>query len=533
MAGGRGKVNTINRLAETRLYKTLNNPIELKLDGIKPNGEPKLRRGNGVGSAYLENKVPGIVRPEIYVIKEIRSDGSDAFHAVTGDKNYKNWAANFLSKNPNSKLFLGAIVMPRASGHELMTIRPDKTIYVAPVDPKILFGAARNGLGTLKDMSSGGFVHGDLKGPNIFIDENTKTLQFIDVDEITKMRKNQNTGCTVSKTPAYSHPNTMIGKIGFEQDLMGLGVTTLYTAFNSRGEASGAVPADKLRANELLSVIKNYNTEFKELENNIPNSAKNSDPDFLNLRSKIEALLPPHPSPVEIMALNWIQAALDQKTPLTTRYGSDGSVQHLLDRMDPEINPDIARRLDLRTNAGAQPQPQRQAQPDQQPRQPAAAIRGGAAAAVDNKADVKQLNPNALRNGIQDGLNDIYGIMDDMFKKEELPRKLGDKVYGLVDDWANSKQGRDTIELAVKDQMAESVEKGNIRIKDLLIDRFNLEHFRMTLNEDATLKDLSAENRTKLENKVINSKATYEKTEIYTLDMLANRIQRQRIILKL
>jgi len=509
MKGGRGKVVQANHIAERRLFKANNQPIALKLDGVNTRGEPRLERGRGAGSAYLERRVPGIVRPEIYTLVETHADNTTTHHAVAGDKHFKRWAAQHLASNPGSTLAVTGTVMSRARGVEMMNIN-NKPPIVATVQPEVLRQAALNGLETLKNMSEGGFVHGDLKSPNMFIDTETQTLQFIDVDEISKMRKGDAGIRPPGVTSAFSHPNAMSarGEVGFEQDLMGLGVSILHTALVNRGDGTAA--------RRLQRGIKDYNQAFNKSARS--GNANAIDPGFMKLRAIIEGAVQANASPAEILAVNWINAALDHSVPVAGRYGTQGDAEHLLDRVDPRRNPAVGERIDRRTGAVAAPQrpvpqPARaaQANPPQPPRQMQAAIKPVAARPDPAKG---------LAATVERELDALSVAMD-----QTVPSRTSMSIYIKVDAWTKALEGRALAATAASE--ASGPDDLTARIRVMLTDRFNLEHLRLTIQNDAILSALPEENKRVLEEQ-INRRATFEESSLMNPEQLAARIERIR-----
>lgn len=518
MKGTRGKVVQANHIAERRLFKANNQPIALKLHDGNERNEPRLHRSGAAGSAYLENRVPGIVRPTIYTLLETRADNTTTHHAVSGDKHFKRWAAQYLASHPGSTLAVTGTVMSRARGVELMDINKGKPI-VAPVQPNVLHRAALDGLETLKKMSASGFVHGDLKSPNMFIDTDTQTLQFIDVDEISKMRKGQAGIRPSGVTSAFSHPNAMsaTGKVGFEQDLMGLGISILHTALENRG--------DRTAAERLQLEVYYYNQELKRAGSSNANA---SDPGFMKLRALIEGTVPADASPVEILAVNWINAALDHSAPVSVRYGTQGDAEHLLDRVDPGRNPAVSERIDRRTGAVAAPQ-----QPAQQRRVPQAPVSQPAQAAQPKPPQQPPQKPaaaqpsaarpdpaKALAETVERELDSLSVVMD-----KTLPPKTSTSIYLTVAAWTKGPEGQAMAEAAARD--ARGPDDLTASIRDMLIDRINLEHLRLTIQNDSTLSALPEENQRVLEQR-INLRATFEKASLMSPEQLATRIERIR-----
>ncbi len=515
MAGGRGKVLNATRLADARLYKINNKPIPLMLDGVNARGEPRLDRRKAAGSAYLENRVPGIVRPTIYVVAEMRDDGTPTYHAVAGDKNFRSWAANRLASNPASALLLTGTIMSRAKGVEMMNFNDkSKAPVVATVSPEALAGAAVDGLVTLKKMSAGGFVHGDLKSPNIFIDTGTRTLQFIDVDEISKMRKGQNGVRPPGFTSAYSHPNVMRGPVGFEQDLMGLGMSILHTALTNRGHTS--------EAGTLQKGLVEYNKAFKELVK--AGNADASDPGFMKLRTLIESTVPADASPVEILALNWINAALDRAAPFCDRYGTERAEPHLLDRLDPKLNPEIARRIDRRTGAIAAQRVRGRQQPQAAPAKADPRQRQAPAApqapAVRTVQAVPPVWGGGLGAAVEGALDALSLAMDDA-----LPSAAFMVVYPAVEAWTKTIEGMAMLAEAAAE--ARDPDALAARIREILTERINLEHLRFVMSTDENLKAIPADVRTALEGQ-INRRVSYEPPVLMNSERLATRLAQLR-----
>jgi hypothetical protein len=388
----------------------------------------------------------------------------------------------------------------------------------------VLAAAALDGLETLKKMSAKGLVHGDLKSPNMFIDTATGKLQFIDVDEILKMRTGQESIWVPARTGAYSHPNTMIERVGFEQDLMGLGISILHTSLTNRGAAAGA--------NKLLNGVGDYNKAIAQAAKD--KKPLPSDPGFMKLRAIIEGAVPADALPAEILAVNWINAALDQVGPMAVRYAPDGDGTHLLDRVDPKLNPAMRTSLVRRTSAVAAPLPpppppaplpgMAAALLGQEPQVPARPARQQRAAAQQPApqgparpvaAPPPPASPNIAAT-VDKELDALYVTGD-----RNLTPKARNAVYPAVDAWIKGAEGMAAMAAVAAEGYAP--ERLVARISGILVDRFNLEHLRYAIRENPDLAALPAESRTILEQQ-LNRRATFEAPVMMNAEQLAAKI---------
>lgn len=110
---------------------------------------------------------------------------------------------------------------------------------------------------------------------------------------------------------------------------------------------------ERAAASRLNRAVGEYNLRLKGAAADAV--ANPGDPHFMKLRQIIEGFVPADPSPAEILAVNWIHAALDHARPMAVRHGTQGSPEHLLDSVDPRLHPEVATQLQRRTNAVAAP----------------------------------------------------------------------------------------------------------------------------------------------------------------------------------
>ena len=338
-----------------RIYKDIEldqaKPLELS-PAVSKSGAPQLVRSGAAGSSYIGKQIPGIVRPEVYVVTETAPDGRQKFHGVEGDKNLKKWAAQYLKDHPGTQLHVTGVLMAKAQGVSMET-------FGAPTEAEqaALHSAALDGLKTLKQMSQRGFIHADIKPGNLYLDPQAGTMQFIDTDAMLKMRSGQQSGEVVRDLAsfAFAHPGGFrageANKVGFEHDLFALGVSVLVSSF----------PNDEhgiARRNNLLNAVGGFNTaahydrEGMPMPRNLVPFWQHDDQNFDKLRSNLRTALNAEPAVSlnknQIMALNWMDAALDCQQPVTQRYGAAAAgarTEHLLDRVDPSKHPRVSSQL--------------------------------------------------------------------------------------------------------------------------------------------------------------------------------------------
>lgn len=337
-----------------RIYKDIQldraKPLELS-QTLSKTGAPQLVRSGAAGSSYIGKQIPGIVRPEVYMVTETAANGNKTFHGVEGDKNLKKWAAQYLKAHPDSRLHVTGVLMAKAQG-----VSMDSFGAPSEAEQSALHSAALDGLKTLKQMSQRGFIHADIKPANLYLDPQTGKMQFIDTDAMLKMRRSQQAGEEVRDLAsfAFAHPGALLNggnKVGFEHDLFALGVSVLVSSFPN-DENSIA------RRNNLLNAVGGYNTAAFFAEPNVPLPPhlapywEKDDQNFEKLRSNIRTVLNAEPavslSKTQIMALNWMDAALDCQQAVTQRYGATAAGQraeHLLDRVDPSKHPQVSKTL--------------------------------------------------------------------------------------------------------------------------------------------------------------------------------------------
>lgn len=354
LAGNSGEAHIARRANDPadRIYKEIRldraQPLELS-QTLSKTGAPQLLRTGAAGSSYIGKQIPGIVRPEAYVVTETDAVGNETFHGVEGDKNLKKWAAQYLKDHPGIRLHVTGVLMAKAQGVSMAA-------FGAPTEAEqsALHSAALDGLKTLKQMSQRGFIHGDIKPDNLYLNPQTGTMQFIDTDAMLKMRSSQQVGEEVQHltTRAFAHPGAFLegdaNKVGFEHDLFALGFSILVSSFPNDQDST-------LRRNNLLNAVGGYNSAayYAQRKDPIPPQLEpfweKDDQNFERLRSNIRTVLNAKPavslSPTQIMALNWMDAALDCQQPVTQRYGATAAGQraeHLLDRVDPSKHPEVS-----------------------------------------------------------------------------------------------------------------------------------------------------------------------------------------------
>ncbi len=186
--------------------------------------------------------IPQVVKPLMLLVREERIDAPPQYHAVPGGAAFKAWAR--LQKSGANLLVEGAL-MPKAKGKPLGEDRRDGfKVNCKPADLKPM---ARSGLTGLQGLAAHGFIHGDIKPNNLFFDNESKTLQFIDVDGLQKVSKKDGSKMEGSEsTRRYAHPLMLAGKpCGVGKDLCAFGVTVLESALYAKNQS--AVCEDILR----------------------------------------------------------------------------------------------------------------------------------------------------------------------------------------------------------------------------------------------------------------------------------------------
>lgn len=112
-----------------------------------------------------------------------------------------------------------------------------------------------------------------------------------------------------------------------------------------------------------------------------------------------------------------------------------------------------------------------------------------------------------------------------MAMEEVVPREIFRSVYQAVDAWTQGVEGMASMAVAASD--ARGLEDRAARIRVILIDRFNLEHLRATMEKDDVLKVLPSENRAKLLEE-INQRLSFDEPSLASPDLLQERIQKIR-----
>lgn len=531
-----------------RIYKDI-----ALLKGDKPNakaltlspltdslGRPRLERTGSAGSAYIGRGISGIVRPEVYVLTERRFDGTTRFHAVEGDKNLKRWAADHLNGNTGSTLHVTGVLMKKAQGEEML----GATLETA-ADRAALHKSALDGLKTLKQMAQRGFVHGDIKPENTFLDRNAGTAQFIDADTIAKMRREEQDGTPIQAvTPYYAHPLSCSEpyRVGFEQDLFSWGMSILVKSLPNTEEG-------KARASNLMNAVYGYNAADQRFW-------KADDQGYETLRANLRNALNNPPAfeltKTQIMALNWIDAALDCSSPVTQRYGEPArgrNAEHLLDRIDPSKHPRVATRLDRPLGPPAAPQPNpasRVAHPNAPAKAPALGARraqqnevnpAGGAAQGDGAAvrDVKQAaaakeqqRDLMLRSAIEGAIEQVYLQLEGQDDSIVLPKNNGkvkavnlNAINEAVSTWATG-EGFELIDKTLRD-LPPNTAAYRSTLANLIEERANLEHLRLLVSLSDDYKNTSPDEKARFEKRIIS---TVNRTPLLTTAQIIARINR-------
>lgn len=216
---------------------------------------PQLGR-TGIANAIRVKDLPQVITPTAVVVRETASNGDEQYHAVAGQKTFKDWAR---TQPTSSELDVVGLLMPKAVGKQLIeypgpagkdkNLAPPK-VHVSRSDLKPMAASALN---LVQGMASHGFIHGDIKPENLMWDSKSKTLQLIDTDGLLKVSKKAGTqidkGLGIhslvytnpvawDKRYASVHPRFVLGanaQLGLGRDLFSIGVVLLEASLRAKG----------------------------------------------------------------------------------------------------------------------------------------------------------------------------------------------------------------------------------------------------------------------------------------------------------
>lgn len=202
-----------------------------------PEEKQKLAR-TGLANAARVKDLPQVITPSVFVVKEGRSDGSEVFHAVAGQRTLKDWAKR---QDKGSSFDVVGLLMPKAAGKNPVE-EDSKGAFKVNVSRSDLKPMAESAMRLLKGMAKHGFIHGDIKPANLMWDAKSKNLQLIDNDNLVKVSKDK--GSTVPQglghlSLGYLHPlamhkdfldrkgNPSLAQLGLGRDLYATGLVLL------------------------------------------------------------------------------------------------------------------------------------------------------------------------------------------------------------------------------------------------------------------------------------------------------------------
>lgn len=274
------------------------NKEPLKIELTEAGG---LVRGKKMDGNHLAaGKLPGVIAPNRYLLSKTDANGDKTYHVVTAGGPFKEFCKKEGTKG--ATLMMEGLIMDKAKGTRMLETRSSAS------NQKEI---AKGFTAILMNASSRGFVLGDIKGLNAFVDGGKVTL--IDTDGAFKQSKvEQKTQKDPILTGTYIHPTASSGQ---QQDLYSLGITLLVHSYRSQG------PAGNDKVDDLLNAGKES-----------PGDKFKYDDDTL-LANRLESIRTVVGSPskgsVEDFALECIETALKEGNKYETRF--TGQVPHLLD----------------------------------------------------------------------------------------------------------------------------------------------------------------------------------------------------------
>lgn len=176
-----------------------------------------LARGKGMDARYLAaGKVPGVIAANRYIISKTDTEGKETFHIVNAvGRQFK----EFCKKNATAELKVVGLLMDQAKGTRMLeaTSTPSQKKQIAKDFAAVLMNA-----------SSRGFVLGDIKGENAFVDKGKLTL--IDTDGALKYSSDEKKKQSKPNlTVTFRHPIDA-SVVSQQQDLWCTGFTLLEHA---------------------------------------------------------------------------------------------------------------------------------------------------------------------------------------------------------------------------------------------------------------------------------------------------------------
>lgn len=336
----------------------------------------KFARQGESAAAYIGADIPGLIRPDFYIVQHKRSDpppanqtldrfqgvtraiqekkadstdqvplqeGEQAFSVVAGGKTFRNWANERLGAGERP-VCLG-VIMPKAKGAALMNLdRIEETsrdpALAGRAEPSQLQDAVGASLATLAGMAKHGLRHGDVKPENARYDAQSRTFELFDQGSMVKMSKRNGDAprLTVAATSLYRDPGFEDDPgAGLEYDLFATGVTLLEASLRERGlhDLAHAVLKEVRAASADPDDASAPNVAMQDLAAILAGDASApppADPNpRINLKNRIhwrvDQAIGEH-TPAGRQALAMIDAALGQSSPVTARYDPNQPESH-------------------------------------------------------------------------------------------------------------------------------------------------------------------------------------------------------------
>lgn len=378
--GGQGiayavKVNQGKESLQGVLKRFEAKPHTLRFDPLR---EGKLAKVAETAAAYIGADIPGLIRPDFYIVEHQLSSVSDngdplsgyreavstvlgnpggrsryedrpvastQFSVVAGGKQFRRWAADRLVAGDQPKCV--GVVMPKATGQPVLDIASvlerdrDLSLDGRP-EPTVLLSAATDSLATLAGMAKNGFRHNDIKPENVRYNAQSRVFEIFDQGSMVKMPRAVGgvaPGLDARTSVLYRDPGFQ-GQpgAGVEYDLFATGVTMLEASLRERGlhdiayhvlqdvkAATVGVDADMIaerRLQDLAERLVNQGQPPGEADAPVSDQPQHSNPRLALLESicsRVEAVVGDH-TPAAHLALRMIDAALRCESPVVERY---------------------------------------------------------------------------------------------------------------------------------------------------------------------------------------------------------------------
>jgi hypothetical protein len=376
-SGGQGtayavQINQGKESMQGVLKTFVENPHTLRFDPLR---EGKLTKVAETAAAYIGTDIPGLIRPDFYIVQHQRVSALDngdslshyreassmllgnpaggsphqhgaaqgtQFSVVAGGRQFRRWATERLVAGDHPKCV--GVVMPKATGQpvlDLASVMERDREQSRPESP-LLLTATIDSLATLAGMARHGFRHSDIKPENVRYNAQSRVFEIFDQGSMVKMPRAVD-GIAPSldaltsvlyRDPGFKEQSGA----GVEYDLFATGVTMLEASLRERGlhdiahkvlqdvkAATAGIDEAMIterRLQNLVDWFANWDESPEEADAPVSAQPQHSNPRLgllASIRSRVEAVVGDD-TPAAQLALRMIDAALRRESPVVERF---------------------------------------------------------------------------------------------------------------------------------------------------------------------------------------------------------------------